>query len=203
MINLFKKENKYPEQKFWNWFLNNKTGLEEFIRSDFTDYSLYNQLTKEIKKYNSLLFPEITISNNEEFVLIITPDGISKGVLATKKLFNEKPKINDWVVKKFRQPTDKISLNYKGIEYPSSDIEILPEIDNKRHRVNIQAFIRNMNSDIKRYQSLAWLYLDHILGEFNTITKIGYVKFFHLEKDKSLKNGISVIELRKHIETEL
>jgi len=191
------------EQKFWNWFLKNKIGLEKFITSDLTDYRLYNQLTKEMKKYDSLLFPEITMTKDDEFVLIITPDGMPKGVLPTKKLFEGKPEINNWIIKKFRQPTDEIGLNYEGIDYPSSEIEIIPEIDNEKDKINIRVFIRNMDLDKKKYQSLAWLYLDHILGEFNTISKIGNIDFYNLEKDKSVEGGMSILEFRKLIETEL
>ena len=202
-FNLLKENKTTSEQKFWNWFLKNKIGLEKFMTSDNDDYTLYDRLTKEMKKYDSHLFPEMTMTEKDEYVLIITPDGISKGVLPTQKLFNGKPEINNWIIKKFRQATDEIALNFDGIEYPSSDITILTEIDNERGKINIRVFIRNMKSDEKRYQSLAWLYLDHILGEFNTITMVGYVDFFNLEKNMSVDGGISILDLRKLIETEL
>ena len=108
----------------------------------------------------------------------------------------------NWIIKKFRQATDEIGLNFNGIEYPSSDIEIIPELDNERGKINIKVFIRNMNSDVKKHQALSFLYLDHILGEYNTITKVGYIDFYHLENDKNVENGISILELRKLIEKE-
>lgn len=199
-FSLFNKQSK--EEKFWNWVSKNKTELENFINSDQEDYTIYNQLTKEMKKYNSVLFPEMTLTENDEVVLIITPDGMSEGVLPTEKLYDSKPKLDNWIIKKFRQATDEIGLNYDGIEYPSSDIEIIPEIDKERGKINIKLFIRNMNSDVKKYQALSFLYLDHILGEYNTITKVGYIDFYHLENEKSVENGISILELRKLIEKE-
>lgn len=203
MFEFLKGNKASPEQRFWNWVLKNKIGLEKFIHSDHSDFTLYNRLTIEMKKYNSLLFPEMTTNKNNEIVLIITPDGMPKGVEPTQKLFDQKPEIDNWIIKKFRQATDEIELNFDELEYPSSDIEIIPEQDNEKDKINIQVFIRNMDLDVKKYQSLAWLYLDHILGEFNTITKIGYIDFYHLDNDKSIKNGITILELRKLIETEL
>jgi len=50
---------------------------------------------------------------------------------------------------------------------------------------------------------LAWLYLDHILGEFNTITKIGFIEFFNVEADKCIIDSISILELRDLIEKEI
>ena len=190
------------EEKFWNWVTRNKIELEDFISSDQEDYTIYNQLTKEMKRYNSVLFPEMTVSENDEVVMIITPDGMPEGVLPTEKLYDSRPDLNNWIIKKFRQSTDEIGLNYDGIEYPSSDIEVIPELDKERGKINIKVFIRNMNFDTNKHQTLSFLYLDHILGEYNTITKVGYIDFYHLEKDKSVENGISILELRKLIEKE-
>jgi hypothetical protein len=199
-FSLFNKQSK--EDKFWNWVSKNKTELENFINSDQEDYTIYNQLTKEMKKYNSVLFPEMTLTKKNEVVLIITPDGMPEGVLPTQKLYDAKPKLDNWIIKKFRQATDEIGLNYDGIEYPSSDIEIIPELDNERGKVNIKVYIRNMVLDEKKHQTLSFLYLDHILGEYNTITKIGYIDFYNLENNKSIDNGITILELRKLIEKE-
>jgi len=197
-----KSETKSKEDKFWNWVSENKVELENFINSDHEDYTVYNQLTNEMKKYNSVLFPEMTLTEKNEVVLIITPDGMSEGILPTEKLYDSKPELDNWVIKKFRQASDETQLNFDGIEYPSSDIEIIPELDKERGKINIQVYIKNMNSDVKKHQALSFLYLDHILGEYNTITKVGYIDFYHLEKGKNVENGISILELRKLIEKE-
>ena len=199
-FSLFNKQSK--EEKFWSWVSKNKTELENFINSEQEDYTIYNELTKELKKYNSFLFPEMTLTKKNEVVLIITPDGMTEGVLPTQKLYNSRPKLENWIIKEFRQATDEIGLNYDGIKYPSSDIEIIPELDTERGKINIKVFIKNMDSDIKKHQALSFLYLDHILGEYNTITKIGYIDFYNLENNKSINNGITILELRKLIEKE-
>lgn len=203
MFNFLKSKSITPEEKFWDWFVKNKAKVEEFIVSNNRDYGIYNQLTKEIKKYNPLLFPEITMTEFDQYVLIITPDGLIDGIPPTQSLFDKKPDIENWLVRKFRQPTDEIDLNFNGVEFPSHDIEILPVINNEEDKIDIRVFIRDMNRDEKNYQSLAFLYLDHILGEFNTMTKIGFVDFYHLDHDKSIKNSISILELRKLIDREL
>ncbi|WMJ75525.1 hypothetical protein RCC89_20525 [Cytophagaceae bacterium ABcell3] len=83
------------------------------------------------------------------------------------------------------------------------DIIIYPEIDSKKGKVDIEVFVKNLDKDVENFKSLAFLYLDHILGEYNTITKVGFIDFYHLEEGKTVKNGISVLELRKLIEREL
>lgn len=204
MLGVFKKKlSKSPEEKFWDWFIGNKDKIEKFIVSGSKDYSIYNQLTAEIQKYNSILFPELTISNDEKYVLIITPDGIKEGIEPTQKLALACPVIENWTVVKFRQPCDEIRLNFNGLEYPSSDIEIFAEIDYKREVVDVEIFIRNMYKDEENYKSLAFLYLDHILGEFNSITKVGYIDFYNLDEGKTVENGITILELRNLIVKEL
>lgn len=191
------------EEKFWNWVLKNKTKLEAFIHSDFEDYTVYNRLTNALKKYNSSLFPEMTLGENGEVVLIITPDGMKDGILPTQKLYDSKPNLDNWIVKKFRQPNDEIGLNFDGVEYPSSDITIRAKINEEEEKVDVEVYIKNMNSEPSKHKTLAFLYLDHILGEFNTITKVGFIGFKHWNDEECIDDGISILELRKLIEKEL
>jgi len=195
--------NESKEEKFWNWVSEHKIDLEKFINSDQKDYTIYSELSKEIKKYDTTLYPEMTLTNKDEVVLIIRPDGMQEGILPTEKLYNSRPKLDNWIIKKFRQARDEVTLNYNGLKFPSSHIKIIPEIDKGQGKINIKMFIKNMNSDVEKHQALSFLYLDHILGEYNTITKIGYIDFLHLDTDKNIENGISILELRKLIEKEL
>ena len=190
------------EKEFWKWFLKNKFKIESFMESDFSDYSIYNQLKKEIKRYDSILVPELTKTEMDEYVLIITPNGNKDGMEPVRRLFDNHPKIENWIIKKFRQPCDDIRLNFDGIEYPSSDIQIIPILEDEK-KFDLRIFVRNLDIDEKRYKSLAFLYLDHILGEFNSISKIRYIDFYHLGIDKFVEDGISLLELRKLIEEKL
>jgi len=191
------------EDRFWTYFLKNKILFENFIDSDLSDYTAYNNLTDEIKKFSNLLFAELTRHSDGNYILIITPDGKAEGIADAEKLFEAKPEIENWTVEKFRQPKDKLQFKYDGLEFPSSDIEIYAELNAEKEKFNIQVFIRNMSTDERKYQIIAWLYLDNILGEFNSITKIGFVDFFNLEEGKSVENGITILELRKLIEKEI
>ena len=33
--------------EFWNWFRSNKKGIEDFLRSDLSDYSPYEEVTNQ------------------------------------------------------------------------------------------------------------------------------------------------------------
>ncbi len=191
------------EVSFWEWFIDNKKELETFIDSEQKDFKIYDELTKRIKTYNRILFAELTKNEAGKYIIIITPDGLKDGVLATKKLGESHPLIENWLIQKFRQPMDDIRLEIGGITYPPSDIEVYAEVDRLNELVNVEIFIRNMDKDEEKYQTIAWLYMDHIIGEFNSITKVGSVAFHNLKEGKSVENGISLVELRKLIEDEL
>ena len=193
----------YKTSDFWKWFEKNKVKLEHFIDSTPRDFSIYNSLTRELHKFNNSIFPELTKKKDGTYVLIITPDGLVKGIEPTREIVAVCPGFDNWEVLKFRQPSDDISLNYQGVKYESSDIEIIADIDKATGKVDILIFIRNMNENKRNYQALAFLYLDHILGEFNTITKVGSIDFENLDENKAVENSISLLQLRKLIEDQL
>lgn len=205
MLSLFRRKEKSasPENEFWNWFTSNKKKLEMFIDSDHSDYSIYELLTKKMRAYNNEIVPELTKTEDNKYVLIITPDGIKAGIEPTKALAAAKPAIDHWIIKKFRQPCDEITLELNGLTYLSSDIEIIPQIDQEKEVVNIDVFIKNMDRDPKKYQHLSFLYLDHILGEFNMLTKVGYIEFHHIDEDKRIDNSLTLLQLRELITSEL
>ncbi|AIY13875.1 hypothetical protein [Cellulophaga baltica] len=205
MLNFFKKKQPISrEEKFWNYFVENKKEFEGFIDSDLSDYRPFNKITQKTQIYSDHLFPEFTKYANGKYVLVITPDGNPKGIVPTEKLYNSKPEFENWIIEKFRQPKDNFSeFEYEGLKFQSSDIEILSEYDNKSEKMNIQVFIRNMKSDEHKYKTIAWICLDNILGEFNSIKKLGFVDFYHLEEGKTVENGISILDLRHQMDKEI
>lgn len=202
MFNLFNPKPLTAAQ-FWVWFDSYKYAVENFIDSDMSDRSVLHQVTKKLKQYNELLFPEFTKNEANQYVLIITPDGLKDGVKPTQDLVAEAITIDQWVVEKFRQPKDHIEFGMNDVQFPSSDIEILATIREDENVVDINIFIRGMNINADGYKQLAFLYMDHIIGEFNSITRVGIIDFHHLDINQSVKESISLQELRKLIEDHL
>lgn len=194
---LFKKKN--IKEEFWNWFLRNQIKLENFISSKDPDYSIYNQLTQKLKKFHNLLVPEITIDEEDNFILIITPDGKKDGINATKEIVEAAPSIKGWKIKKFRQATDNITLNFQGLEFGFEDVKIYRQFDFENERADITVLIKNFDENDERYIALAFLYLDHILGEFNVLTRIGEIEFLGWDRLNDEIESIDLLTLRKEI----
>ncbi len=195
--------NTSAKENFWKWFSDHQIALEEFIKDPNRDYAIYHEMTDELQKFSELLYPEITVNEDDKYVLIITPNGINDGIEPTREIVAASPTLQNWEFVRFRQPRDEVSLEQDGLQYETEDIEIITELDEGGDKVNCLIFIRNMNKDPRKYQTLAFLYLDHVLGEFNVITKVGYIDFKHLGEDEFIEDSISLFELRKLIEDEL
>ncbi|HEY1872435.1 MAG TPA: hypothetical protein VGG71_15330 [Chitinophagaceae bacterium] len=163
------------EAVFWNWFSDNKATIEDFINSDSRDYAPYETLTAKIKEYHPDVIPELTIDDKKNYVLIISCDGMRKGIEPVENLFAVAPKIDKWVIQKFRQPGSVINLNFKGLDIKSRDIRSKYFLND--NKVDIELYVRGYKESDQRYKSLTFLYLDHLVGEFLVMTKIGTIAF--------------------------
>jgi hypothetical protein len=203
LSSLFSKST--PEERFWNWFMKNEAKIREFINAGDNQKSndIFRKLTNKVKRFSKDILPELTTTAKGKPVLVITADGIKDGIKPTQKLVKAAPDIEGWEIVKFRQPIDDFSIEIEDFKFPAEDIQVIPHIDRDEDVVDIELFIRNMNDDEELYKSMTFLYLDHTIGEFNTMTKVRAIDFKHLDEDQSLSNSISLTDLRKLIEKEL
>lgn len=196
----FKKKDK--KKVFWDWFQKNKEQVAQFIQ-DQQNMRIYEELTKQLKKYNQILFPELMLDGKGGYVLIITPDGIKDGLQATIDLVDVAPDINDWSFVKFRQAMDHVQLQFNGLQYAYEDIKIWRDFNEEEDKVDIAVLIKGFDENDQRFLSLAFLYLDHILGEFNVISRVGGIDFLSWEHLNDEYEAIDLLQLRKEIEDKL
>jgi hypothetical protein len=185
------------EKEFWDWFIENKSGLEKFINSDGNDYTLFNNLTEKVKKYNKDLLPEITINSKNEFVLIITCDGMKAAIPHVITLCDSAPTIPNCVIQKFRQPGYFGKINFGGLSYGPEDIKIKSTPNSGKFDIII--YVKGYTESDHRYGNLAFIYLDHFLGEYNVMTKIGTIALQKLGLFTNKKGLISLDELKKQV----
>jgi hypothetical protein len=191
------------EKRFWKWFISNKTKIEEFMESDLRDNTIYINLTKELHKFDKRIYPEIAKNNENNYVLIITPDGIKAGMEPTNIIVASAPNIDNWKVKKYRQASDKRDLNFNGLDFTYRDIKIWRQFETEEELVHIALFINGYKEEDNRYKNLGFLYLDHILGEYNVLTRVGSIEFFGWDKVDENIDCIDLLTLRKEIEDNL
>jgi hypothetical protein len=189
------------EKQFWDWFMENKEGLEIFITSDSKDYTLYNLFSDKLNKYQQNLLPELTINKDEKFVLILSCDGIKAGIPYVVNLFDSAPAIEDWVIQKFRQPGIIDELNYNGIAFSKNDIKIKHSVNGEK--IDVKIYIKGYDKNDSRFKALAFLYLDHFIGEYNVMTKIGVIEFEKIGLFTKTSELISLQDLKNKIDTNI
>jgi hypothetical protein len=185
-------------EEFWNWFLSEKTEIEKFIHSDTDDYSIYNELTDKLRSYHNLVMPELTRDKEDFYVLILTCDGKKDGIEPVEQLFNSAPGIDKWKIQKFRAPGHVVELNYQGLSLKPESLKI-KYVSNGLY-FDIVVFIKGYSDTDERFKGLAFLYLDHFVGEYNVMTRIGQIKFKELALPTQTSDKVSLQEFRSIIE---
>ena len=177
------------EEKFWNWFLNNKHLLENYIDCKSNSLDIIDLLNERIFEYNSLLFAEITSNTDGSYVLILTCDGRAKGVYPLTKLAHFAPDVQKWSIQQFRKPGRVFELNYMGLELRADDFRFKHWLEMDENHIDI--YIPRYRKEDERFSTLALLYLDHFIGEYEVITKIesvGFKKLTLFTRKKTLIN---------------
>jgi len=186
------------DKEFWNWFLTKKAKIEEFIVSPGDDYSTYTELVEKLRSYSELVMAELTQDTENNNILVLTCDGRREGIEPIEKLYDSAPTIDSWKIQKFRAPGHVKELNFDGLTLKATDIKVDYESDGRYFDVKL--YIRGYNDSDNRYKSLAFLYLDHFVGEYNVMTKIGRITFKKLGILSKPKNPVELQELRAIVE---
>ena len=185
---------------FWIWFANYREALEKFLLSDFSDYTPYHILNEKMEEVNDLIIPELTIDEEEKFVLILSCDGRVVGIPAVERLFDTVPVIDKWVVKKYRQPSGFSNFPIDGISFNENDLLIQYDYLPDAGKFDILYFVKGYKGNDGRYANAAFIYLDHCIGEYNSMTKISNVGFKKLGFLTSRKNLVTLSEFYKILE---
>ena len=115
------------EQQFWGWFVESKSIYENILENiNKTEQAeidnAMNSLENELHKYEQNLYFRMGGSNPYE--LIITAEGDKRYFSAVTRLVDASPKIDNWVIVPFIQPTNMFEFNYKEGDYELSDKDI-------------------------------------------------------------------------------
>lgn len=165
---------------FWIWVANHKVSLEEFLQSDFTNPQPYEDLCTELEAYCDLLIPELTIEENGDHVLIISCDGRKEGITWVEELCAAFPVITGWKTCKYRQAIGFLPAIVDGIQFEEDEILVRYSIVPETGQFDVKIYCKGYEKEDRRYGVAALIYLDHSIGEYNTMTQIRYVDVYPL-----------------------
>jgi hypothetical protein len=203
LLDRFKKEPTEPEERFWAWFMKNKERVAVLLDGNGPGMKAYSELTNEFKRVHEDILPELTRDIDCTNVLVISADGRREAVEPVIALSDAAPEIPGWRVERFRKPAPTgMRIEYQGLDIDPVEIRIAYQVDEEKPLVHIAMLIPGYVEADKRFLGAGFLYLDHTIGEYNTIMHIGHLEFRALDRAPANAHLITLEELRSMIEKE-
>jgi len=203
LFDRLKKEPTGPKERFWDWFMQNKERVAVMLDDRGRGMKAYEELTKEIKRVHEDLMPELTRDSDGTNVLVLSADGRKEAVGSVIALADAAPEIPGWRIERFRKPgPEGMRIEYQGLDIDPSGIRIAYQLDKEKALVHIAILIPGYEEADKRFIGVGFLYLDHTIGEYNTIMHIGHLEFRSCDSVPASAHLLSLDELRTMIETE-
>ncbi len=176
---LFGRGGKTREERFWEWFGRNSDDLAAVTdcRERVCD-SLAAQMRKIDKNLTFAFGP--AVDGRREF--IVSADGIRAAIPAVKKLVEAAPSLPGWSIIAFRPPGDLGSVSLGGRELGPDDIWFSSQESDGL--VHLALYIRDLSRETFRPLAQgAFILLDHCLGEYAVMTRVGGIDFQPLPID--------------------
>jgi hypothetical protein len=163
------------KQEFWSSFEHHMPALERLLSGETTDYTAYNALSADLHAFNEYLVPEITGSKDSGFTLIISCDDFRQGSPAVEELTKDISVIQNWTIKKYRQPGAMEFIPVNGRKVFRKDILLTWEkLPNQQYTLT---FYFKWYQHNQTHKTGAILHLDHTIGEYAAMTNIRGVEF--------------------------
>ena len=186
------------KEEFWDWFDINKIYLENLISGKSQDYCAYEDLSEKLRQYNELLVPEITINEENRFVLIISCDRVKEGIPFVELLTENLRSFDNWVIQKFRQPGPMELIPLNGLKLKRNSIFLVWEKKSLRNYF-VTFYVKGFSSSNNNYETATLLHMDHTIGEFNAMTRIEGFEIRRLVLFQSKRNLKTLDDLKNEL----
>lgn len=160
------------ESAFWNWFVKHEARVFAFEKDQ---ERVFDELAAELAKVHpdlSFEFSSIRADRRRQFV--ISASGLKQAFPAVETLAAAAPKLDRWIVVKFRPRRDPPSdLDFGGKTIRAADVHFMLLPDSRPGKVGIALFIDGYRDSQPVYRQIGYLMLDEALGEYDVETKVG------------------------------
>ena len=187
------------KEEFWKWFDANKLSLENFIAGKIQDDDIYEDLSERLKQYSEYLIPELTINEDNKFVLVISCDGIKQGIPFAEAITENIREFENWVVLKYRQPGPMEFIPVNGLNLKRSSI-LLEWRKTASQKYFLTFYIKGFSPHNKNYEIGTLLHLDHTIGEYNAMTRVEGVEIKKLDLVYSEKGLYTLDDLKTELD---
>jgi hypothetical protein len=187
---------------FWIWFQKNEkkfhgvVKLHKNLESDFFD-----PLSSKLGELKDGFFFLTGMLDNNTAELVITPDGNIKNVVFVEELIAASPVINGWRFTALKPAMDikDVNIRMAGYEFNSGNLFFYAnDISNSPDEIDITL----IHTDYKEEDKSAiingtYIFLDHYLGELNSIATIDNLTLTSMNEAK--KDLIPIEKLKAYL----
>ena len=157
---------------FWDFFVENKSEIEQFEQNP-------DGVCDAIGKVLSSVAPELDFEMGKHpdgyFEFILIAGGVYNNIEKVVEVYNAAPEIENWVVVPFRPRQFLSPLEFPDRVYDPADFYYQSCVVEDRTCVKIH--IKDYTPEAEAaFGSIAFMFMDIILGEFDVMTKIGVVE---------------------------
>jgi hypothetical protein len=163
------------EKRFWKWFQKNEERLFNFEVEQEPIFDDLQQQMTAVDENLTFLFGPVRDDGTREF--IISAGGRAASFPAVEALHAAAPPVPRWTWGKYRPRLDLGDhMTLSGRTYLASGITYkMYEDDGK---VGLEIFMVGLTEeDRKFHQEIGFLFLDHVLGEYDVETRVGFIEF--------------------------
>ncbi|MGA4135863.1 hypothetical protein ACI2TD_03740 [Ralstonia nicotianae] len=160
-----------PETDFWKWFQKNEAALFDFERDQ---EGVFDRLAVEMHKVHPGLTFEFGPKQDGRREFVISADGIREAFPKVESLASAAPALPRWTVIRFRPRREPADIQYNGMTVKASTVSVSIHPDGAK--VGLTVLIPGYSASERRaFGSIAFLFLDQALGEFDVETRVGDV----------------------------
>jgi len=161
------------ERRFWNWFTRNEGRLFQF---EADQDAIFADLGSQLRTVHpDLVFEFGPVLGDGKRDFVVSADGLLRVFPAVESLVAEAPALERWSWVKFRQrgkPHVEMSFADIAVNFDTACYAMLPRGDH----VDVTILFESYNEDSRPlYEQIAFLILDHLLGEFDVVTRVAQV----------------------------
>jgi hypothetical protein len=161
--------------KFWQWFVENQGEVASLPKRQM---EIYPQIIEAIHGIDPGLVCDLELGDDtQKKTVVVSADGDKVLFPLVMRVVGEAPldKLPGWRVIAFRQPRGS-HFNLQFMDYfISSDQVMVRYKKNKRGKLDVIIFIKDLDSTLPGIEAVGMVLLDNTIGEYYTETRIGMI----------------------------
>jgi hypothetical protein len=172
------------EEAFWKWFESNEARLFNFEKDQ---EKVFDELTTEMHNVQPDLSFEFGREKNGSREFVISANGMRAAFPAVESLADKAPALPRWKITKFRPREDGAStISMDGVDVSTDQVTFTIEPDGEKAGITLFFEVFDQKRQ-ETYASLGFILLDHALGEYDVVTKVGFIEFKANSEPSKLK----------------